>query len=275
MSAQEASRAHWTRVDETDDPQWFVRMLDATRQRMLGEATADPAAFFDYHDLAPDLTVLNVGAGTGDFDRLVAGLVAPTGRVVGVDYAQTMVDVATARAAGLGLPVTFRQGDAHDLPFEDNTFERCLATQVFQHLPRPERALAEMVRVARAGGRVVISEPDWDSRVCALGDAPLSRALARMWADRITNPGIARELPAMFHAAGLVNVRCETTPYLLSANAPEMALDLVAQPLRDLHAAGAIGADGLARTLARVEARIADGTWLDAVLRMRVTGEKR
>jgi len=274
MCAQDASRAQWTRVDDTSDPRWFIRLLDATRSRFLHAATADPARFFAYLELAPGLEVLDVGAGTGDFDRLIAGLVSPGGRVVGIDYGQTMVDEANARAAGLGLPVEFRQGDAHDLTFPEDSFDRCLATQVFQHLPRPERALAEMVRVARSGGRVVVTEPDWDSRVCALGDNALARQLTRAWADRITNPGIARELPAMFHAAGLVNVRLDATPYLLSANAPEMALDLVAQPLREMREAGAIDADRFERTLALVQARIAAGTWLDAALMLRVTGEK-
>jgi ubiquinone/menaquinone biosynthesis C-methylase UbiE len=275
MSAQEADRANWTRVDETGDPRWFIRLLDATRSRMLRTATADPAAHFAYLDLVPGLVVLDVGSGTGDFDRLLAGLVAPDGRVVGIDYGQTMVDEATARAAGLGLPLEFRQGDAHELPLADATFDRCLATQVFQHLPRPERALAEMVRVARSGGRVVVTEPDWDSRVCALGDSTLARALSRAWADKITNPGIARELPAMFVAAGLTNVRLDAMPYLLSSHLPEMTRDLVAQPLRELCAAGVIDGDRLDRALALVETRIAAGTWVDAAFMLRVTGEKR
>jgi len=274
MSAHVPSRAHWTRVDESQDPRWFIRLLDSTRSRFLQAATANPAGFFAYLDLAPGLAVLDVGAGTGDFDRLIADLVRPGGRVVGIDYGQTMVDEAIARSEGLGLPIEFRQADAHDLPFPNDSFDRCLATQVFQHLPRPERALAEMVRVARHKARVIITEPDWDSRICALGDPALARAVARAWADKIQNPGIARELPAMFSAAGLTNVRLEATPYLMSGNAPEMAFDLVAQPLRELHETGAIDSDQLQNSLARVEARIAAGTWLDAALMLRVTGEK-
>src|SRR5689334_81758 len=148
MCAQEASRAHWTNVDETSDPRWFIRLLDATRARLVRAATADPAGYFAYLDLAPGLEVLDVGCGTGDLDRLIAGLVAPGGHVLGIDYGQVMVDEANARAAGLGLPIEFRQGDAHALALPDNSFDRCLATQVFQHLPGTERALAELVRVA-------------------------------------------------------------------------------------------------------------------------------
>jgi hypothetical protein len=131
-----------------------------------------------------------------------------------------------------------------------------------------------MVRVARNGARVIITEPDWDSRICALGDPALARAVTRAWADKIQNPGIARELPAMFVAAGLTNVRLEATPYFLSGNAPEMAFDLVAQPLREMQEAGAIDPDLLQKTLALVEARIAAGTWVDAALMLRVTGER-
>jgi len=242
---------------------------------MLEAARADPASYFGYLDLVPGLAVLDVGSGTGDFDRLIAARVRPGGRVVGIDNGKTMVDEAILRSEGLGLPIEFKQADAHELPFPDQDFDRCLATQVFQHLPRPERALAEMVRVARDRARVVITEPDWDSRICALGDPALSRQVTRAWADKIQNPGIARELPAMFIAAGLTNVRLEATPYFLSGNAPEMAFELVAQPLRELHEAGALDFDQLQKSLARVEARIGEGTWLDAALMLRVTGEKR
>ena len=274
MSTQGPSRAEWAQVDRTSDPAWFIRLLDATRSRMLRAATADPAHYFAHIELAPGIAVLQVGAGTGDFDRLMADLVRPGGHLVGIDYSQTMVDEATARSAGLGLPIEFQQADAHDLPFDDANFDRCLATQVFQHLARPERALAEMVRVARRGGLVVITEPDWDSRILAVGDLALGRALTRAWADKIPNPGIARELPAMFAAAGLTNVRLDATPYLLSGNSPEMALDLVAQPLLDLREAGVIDAGRCEEVLARVRDRIAAGTWLDAALMLRVTGEK-
>jgi SAM-dependent methyltransferase len=274
-SGPEPSRAHWTRVDESTDPRWFIRILDMTRRRFLEAATADPAGYFGYLQLVPGLAVLEVGAGTGDFDRLIAGLVRPGGRVVGIDYGQTMVDEAIARSEGLGLPIEFRQADAHDLPFPNDSFDRCLATQVFQHLPRPERALAEMVRVARPKALVVITEPDWESRIFALGDPALARAVTRAWADRIRNAGIARELPAMFTAAGLTNVRLEATPHLISGNTPEVALELVSQPLREMCDAGVIDHERLERTLALIEARTRTGTWLDATLMLRVTGEKR
>jgi hypothetical protein len=53
-----------------------------------------------------------------------------------------------------------------------------------------------------------------------------------------------------------------------------MALDLVAQPLHDMRDAGAIDSANCEEILARVSARIAAGTWLDAALMLRVTGEK-
>ena len=88
--------------------------------------------------------LLDVGCGTGDDTRAL-----PV-RSVGLDASAAMIGEAARRGGA------FVRGDAHALPFADATFDGCRADRTLQHLADPERALAEMVRVTRPGGRVVV-----------------------------------------------------------------------------------------------------------------------
>lgn len=108
-------------------------------------------AQLERHD---DVHLLDVGCGTGDEVRALAHAVGPRGRSVGVDASAVMVAEAQHRHAASGLPVAFVVGDAQHLAFADASFDRCRAERVLMHLDDPERALAEMRRVVRSGGRL-------------------------------------------------------------------------------------------------------------------------
>src|SRR5215831_4083059 len=124
----------WTQVDVTDDPQFFVHVLDATRTRLLERARRSPVEFFARFAPSPGLDVLDVGCGTGDMLRLLAPLVAP-GRAVGIDVSSTMIDEARSRLPGGPSNVQFELGDVYGLDFEDEAFDRVIASQVLVHLP--------------------------------------------------------------------------------------------------------------------------------------------
>jgi SAM-dependent methyltransferase len=85
-------------------------------------------------------------------DRAAAGA-----EVTGLDAASRLIDVARARAAAAGAGATFVAGDALDLPFEDGAFDVALSVFGIIFVPDAERALAEVVRVLRRGGRALIS----------------------------------------------------------------------------------------------------------------------
>src|SRR5262245_60287595 len=102
--------------------------------------------------------LLDVGVG----DRPYADLFAPyVSRYVGVEYPPACENLApgvTRRLhAGLGIVDTWCDG--HHLPFADGTFDTVLSLEVFEHVPDPDRMLAEMHRVLRPGGKLLVTVP--------------------------------------------------------------------------------------------------------------------
>jgi ubiquinone/menaquinone biosynthesis C-methylase UbiE len=105
-------------------------------------------------ELDPEHRVLDVACGPGIVACAIAEHVA---HVTGVDLTPAMLEQARARQAGLGLSnMDWREGDATRLPFHDGGFDRVATRYSFHHIPGPGAALAEMVRVCRPGGRVVV-----------------------------------------------------------------------------------------------------------------------
>jgi ubiquinone/menaquinone biosynthesis C-methylase UbiE len=96
--------------------------------------------------------VLDVGAGTGGFALAIAPLV---GEVVALDAAPEVVAVGREQAEPFAN-VTFVEGDAIRLAFPDSSFDIAAAVRTLHHVTRPEIVVAELVRVARYDGRVLL-----------------------------------------------------------------------------------------------------------------------
>ncbi len=207
MSSYPVGSADWADVDRAADPDVFVRFLDATRARVVAAAERDPASFLAYLDVREGHQALDAGCGLGDIARLIARLVGPTGRVVGVDNSLTMIRQAQQRSAGGALPVVFQHGDIMALDLPTDAFDRARAEQVLQHVADPRRAVAELTRVTRPGGRVAVLEPDWESLVIDADDLETSRRFTDFNATRVIRHGrIGRQLPALFREAGLAAI---------------------------------------------------------------------
>lgn len=203
----------WSRVDETEDPEFFIRFLDSSRKSQARLAYLAPARFFAHLALRPTDRVLEVGCGTGDFVHAMAQMLCEGGFVIGVDKSRAMAAEARRRGAGPGAPVGFCVTDAQELGISAASFDVCTATAVLQHLPDPARALQEMARVARPGGRVVVTETDWESQIIDSSDRDTTRAIVSTFTDSLKSGWVARSLPALFHEAGLkdVSVTVSTT----------------------------------------------------------------
>lgn len=104
------------------------------------------------------LRILDVGCATG---RLLLRLAeAGATDLSGVDLAPRILEVAAAKLSKIGTPVTLRTADAEDrLPWDEDAFDAATLTGVLHHFFRPLEALAEIRRVLRAGGRLLVLDP--------------------------------------------------------------------------------------------------------------------
>jgi SAM-dependent methyltransferase len=137
----------------------------------------------------------------------------PRGRVVGVDRSEDLVAEAHSRTrSSPGVEVLV--GDAQALPFSENEFSAARVERVLMHVDEPRAVLRELARVTRPAGRVVVTEPDWDTLIVDSDDLGMARRVARAHAERIRHPDIGRRLTRLASQAGLEisAVTCTTIP---------------------------------------------------------------
>jgi SAM-dependent methyltransferase len=146
--------------------------------------------------------VLDVGCGTGDDLQSLADGVTAAGRVVGIDVSEELIGEARKRTHDTPH-IEVLKADAQALPFSAAEFSASRADRVLMHVDKPDVVLTEMVRVTRREGRLVLSEPDWDTLVIESDDLVIARRVARTLADSIRHPDIGRRLVALAADAGL------------------------------------------------------------------------
>ena len=191
-------------VDQTANPPSFLQYLETAN--MVESIQVMKRRTFALLEVKEGYHLLDVGCGLGDDARVLAQMVGSTGRVVGIDNSETMIAEACRRATGLNLPVAYSVGDAHHLNFADNTFDGCRAERTLVHTNNPRQALAEMVRVARPGARVVALDPELETLVIDAEDRAMTRKIVNLFRDSARNAWIARQLRRLFHEANLTDI---------------------------------------------------------------------
>lgn len=126
--------------------------LFGLRQRLYGAATERMLAAAH---LRPGDEVLDIAAGTGDQSRAAARLVAPGGSVLATDISPEMLEIAARQTREEGVRnVTFRAMDAEQLDLPDNRYDAAISRLGLMLIPQRHRALAEIRRVLKPGGRL-------------------------------------------------------------------------------------------------------------------------
>ncbi len=106
----------------------------------------------------PGDQVLDCATGTGDLALEFKKTVGATGSVTGTDFCEEMLALAPAKAKALGLEVKFEKADAMRLPYPDRTFDVVSIAYGIRNVSDPVKALKEMARVCKPGGRVMVLE---------------------------------------------------------------------------------------------------------------------
>ena len=113
-----------------------------------------------YALLQPGEVVLDVGSGGGIDSILAAKRVGPEGRVIGLDLLEEMCERGRTHATSAGVDgwTEFRRGEMEDIPLQDGSVDVVISNGVMNLSARKSRALAEIFRVLRPGGRVSLAD---------------------------------------------------------------------------------------------------------------------
>lgn len=114
---------------------------------------------FEALELEPGMRVLDAGCGTGNFEHFIAGKTVPPIKLDALDFSPKMLAVAAQKCRSL-LWTDFERADLNGtLPYDDATFDRIFSINVFYTLPDPDRTLAELMRVLKPGGKLILTGP--------------------------------------------------------------------------------------------------------------------
>jgi SAM-dependent methyltransferase len=174
------------------------------------------AASYDHMAIEPGCAVLDAGCGPGVDIAGLAQRVGLHGRVIAVDADPAMIAEAQRVVTEQGLleRVELHVGSVLNLPLADGAVAASRAERLIQVLPPADapHVVAELRRVTRPGGRIVLVDADWGTASVDFGDNALERRLMAFFAQRMRPNGFAgRRLFGLALEQGLKDVKVETT----------------------------------------------------------------
>lgn len=221
--------------------------------------------------------VLDIGCGPATDTIPLASLVGPTGQVLGVDYDGAMIAEADQRAkeAGVSAWVNHRHADAMLLPFGPGYFDSCRSERLFQHLLNPVQALAEMTRVTKSDGWIVVLDTDWGTMSTDTAEVDIERRLVRFWAEgHLYNGYSGRQLYRLFKRQGMSDILIEMFPFYSTDYALARRAMVADTTEQEAVKAGIITEDELRRWHTDLEEADAEGVFFCSLSQMLVAGRK-
>jgi SAM-dependent methyltransferase len=183
---------------------YLLGSTDAEHDRLIRQAVRlAPITdqLFREAGIGPGQQVLDLGSGVGDVAILLARIVGPAGRIVGIERDPRSIRRARQRVGELGLDnVTFREIDIAHFA-SDASFDAAVGRFVLQFLPDPVSALRAVARAVRPGGAVAFQEGSWAPFVLLSRSLPLWSASVSLMRDVSLRAGVREEMGlALFQA---------------------------------------------------------------------------
>src|SRR4029453_12430051 len=212
-AAQDQRRMQMTLSERRTKSQEFFSSSAGQWDRVRDELFGDRVHLAAMGALADgDAVVGDLGCGTGQVSAALGPFVT---RVIAVDSSAAMLQAAKKRLAGLDN-IDLRRGELEALPIDDERLDIAVLMLVLHHTPEPEKALSEVSRVLRPGGRVIVGEmvpPERESYRQQMGnvwlgfsDEHMSRMLTEAGFEKIRIVGLAPDArvkgPGLFVATG-------------------------------------------------------------------------
>jgi ubiquinone/menaquinone biosynthesis C-methylase UbiE len=233
---------------------------------------------YELMHIGPGDRLLDVGCGPATDTLALAALAGPDGRVTGVDRDAAMIAEAERRAAaaGLGAQLEHRLVDVNaGLPFEADNFDACRSERLFQHLADPAKALAEIVRVTRPGGWIVVLDTDHGTKSIDTPEVDIERRLARVAAETsLVNGYAGRQLYRLFRRAGLEEIAVEAIAIPFTDYALCRQANFLERVEQEALSGGIVSADELARWRASLEKAAGEGVFFASGSGAIVAGRK-
>lgn len=204
---------NFTTVDHAQQPRWFIDFMDM--------ANSIPEYDKINRSLATALgnmegkSVLDLGSGTGDDARQLAGLLKNVSQVIGVDISDSMLEEARKRSLNSTGTVSFTKGDGENLPFVKNYFDGARAKLVLSHCDNVDATLDELIRVVRPQGPIAIYEYDFDTMTIDHDNKKVTREVIRRYSDAHRNNWVGRALFAKYKSRGMQEIVVEPHTVIL------------------------------------------------------------
>jgi SAM-dependent methyltransferase len=196
----------------------YIHGTAATEQaRLLALNRLTNGPFIEFLDVQPGWRVLEVGSGLGILAAEVAGSAADV-QVTGLERSPDQIAAATPHPH-----VNYVAGDAHNLPFEADSFDLVYCRYLLEHVGQPERVVSQMHRVTRPGGRIAVMEND-TSLVRFDPPCPAFAAVWSVFARYQWQLGgdafVGRRLFRLLHSAGWRQIELSLQPEMHWSGSP-------------------------------------------------------
>ncbi|MBX2870690.1 MAG: methyltransferase domain-containing protein [Saprospiraceae bacterium] len=194
---------------------YSINESNLERQQMLAQGLGYLSnKYFQLLPLQAKPRILDLGCGLGETTRLLAKFFSPS-EIVGFDQDVNLLAYARSRVREDQTNFTYTEGNAEQLPFEDQSFDLVFCRFLLLHVPNPQAVLKEMARVCKSGGIVLTQEQD---TMKSSGLYPSNWAydmVTEGYQKSFSHPQVGRQLPHLFRGAGLPTPTIRSNTFLL------------------------------------------------------------